>query len=41
MRLVLASPAGKLFPHQEMYKWLVYGNGECESHCVSTAEPDS
>ena len=24
---LLASPAARLFPHQEMYKWLAYGNG--------------
>eukprot|EP00983_Pelagomonas_calceolata_P030261 949359-Pelagomonas_calceolata.AAC.1 len=24
------APAAKLYPHQQMYKWLAYGNGE---HC--------
>lgn len=33
---LFASPccAARLFPHQEMFKWLAYGNGEERSHCL-------
>ena len=26
--IVYSTYAGKLFPHQQMYRWLAYGNGE-------------
>lgn len=32
-RDLIQSNAGRLFPYEDFYKWLAYGNGRCRGHC--------